>query len=115
MRQGGEVLSNSTKEWLLLSPGSNWELRADLDHQLKLPQQMAVTSLQPDILLWSTIAKTVIMVELTVPWEDGLETAFERRDTQTSQTGAKMQGGTLSLIQWRLAVEASLEPPLNGC
>ncbi len=57
MRQGGEVLSNSTKEWLLLSPGSNWELRADLDHQLKLPQQMAVTSLQPDILLWSTIAK----------------------------------------------------------
>ncbi len=65
VRQGGEVLSNSTKEWLLLSPGSNWELRADLDHQLKLPQQMAVTSLQPDILLcgglfsFSTVAKRV--------------------------------------------------------
>lgn len=67
VRQGGEALSNSTKEWLLLSPGGNWELRADLDDQLKFPPQMAVTFLQPDILLWSTIAKTVIMVERTVP------------------------------------------------
>ncbi len=67
VRQGGEVLSNSTKEWLLLSPGGNWELRANLDHQLKFPQQMALTFLQPDILFWSTIAKMVIMVERTVP------------------------------------------------
>lgn len=54
-------------------------MRADFDLQLKFPQQIAVSSLRPDILLWSTIAKTVIMVELMVPWEDGLEAAFERR------------------------------------
>ncbi len=31
VRQGGEALSSTTKQWSLLSPGGNWDLRADLD------------------------------------------------------------------------------------
>ncbi|RXN06478.1 hypothetical protein ROHU_002717 [Labeo rohita] len=89
VRQGGEALRSSTKEQSLLPPGGNWELKADLDHQLKFPQQTAVTSLRPDVLLWSTTAKIVIMVELTVPWKVGLEVAFEwkkERYTDLSDT-----------------------------
>ncbi|XDV39419.1 hypothetical protein PO909_008669 [Leuciscus waleckii] len=88
VRQGGEALGSSTKEWSLLSPGGNWELRVDLDHQLKFPQQIDVTSLQPDIVLWSAIARTVIMVELTVPWEDGLDSAFERKKEKYADLSA---------------------------
>ncbi|XP_016140413.1 uncharacterized protein [Sinocyclocheilus grahami] len=94
VRQGGEVLSSTTKEWSLLSPGGNWELRADIDHQLKFPQQITITSLRPDIVLWSTIIKTVIMVELTVPWEDGLESAFDRKkETYADLTAACTEAG----------------------
>ncbi len=79
MRKGGEVISSTTKQWSLLSPGGNWELRADLDCQLKFPRQITITSLWPDIVLWSTTTRTVIMAELAVPWVDGLESEFERK------------------------------------
>lgn len=54
-------------------------MRADLDRQLKFPQEITTTSLRPDIVLWSTPTTTVIMVALTVPWEEGKEAAFERK------------------------------------
>ncbi|GAA6076943.1 uncharacterized protein LOC122133219 [Tachysurus ichikawai] len=31
-----------------------WDLRTDLGRQLKFPQQIVITSLRPDIVIWST-------------------------------------------------------------
>lgn len=40
---------------------------------------IAVTTLRPDIVLVSDSSKQVVLLELTVPWEDHLEEACERK------------------------------------
>ena len=37
------------------------------------------TSLRPDIVIWSTVPKVMILVELTVPWEERTDEANERK------------------------------------
>ncbi len=51
----------------------------DLDRQLKFPPEIAVISSRPDIVLWSAGTKQIIMLELTVPWEERIEEAYERK------------------------------------
>lgn len=43
--------------------------------QLKFPYEITTTSLWPDTVLWLTTA----MAELTVPWEEFMEAAYERK------------------------------------
>ena len=57
----------------------DWQLLMDLEHQLKFPSHIAVTTLRPDIVLVSESTKQAVLLELTVPWEDRLEEAFERK------------------------------------
>ena len=64
-------------------------MRADLDKQLKFPKEVIPTSLRPDIVLWSISMRTVIMVELTVPWEEGMEAAFERKKAKNTELAAE--------------------------
>ncbi|KAM9850143.1 tectonic-1 [Aulostomus maculatus] len=56
-----------------------WELRVDLGKQLKFPEIVATTSLRPDVVLTSATSKQVVLLELTVPWEDHIEEANERK------------------------------------
>lgn len=51
----------------------------DPEHQLKFPCHTAVTTLRPDIVLVSELSKQVVLLELTIPWEDHLEEALERK------------------------------------
>ena len=53
----------------VLDRGGDWELRVDLDRKLVFPEIMDST-LRPDMVLWSRQAKTIIVIELTVPWEE---------------------------------------------
>ena len=85
VKQGGKPQNTSKNPQSLLAAGCEWNMRADLDRQLKFPQEITATSLRPDIVLWSTSTKTVIMVELTVPWEEGMEAAFERKRDKYSE------------------------------
>lgn len=45
-------------------------MRVDLDKQLVFPREIVDTALRPDIVMWSTAAKRVLIIELTVPWEE---------------------------------------------
>ncbi len=62
-----------------LTPGSEWKMEADLGRQLHFPRTICTTTLRPDMVLWTTARKTALLVELTVPWEEGLEAAHERK------------------------------------
>jgi len=42
-------------------------------------QDVVQTSLPPDIVIWSTVPKVMILVELTVPWEERTDEANERK------------------------------------
>ena len=63
----------------ILATAKDWQLSVDLEGQLKFPQHIARTTLRPDILLVSESMKTIIIMELTVPWEDRLGEAHERK------------------------------------
>ena len=47
-------------------------MQVDLKRKLVFPEEVAVTSLRPDMILLSRSTKTILVVELTVPWEDRL-------------------------------------------
>lgn len=53
-------------------------VEVDLGRQLQFPQEICSTTLRPDVVLWSAAVKAAILIELTVPWEEGLEAAYER-------------------------------------
>ncbi|XP_053176235.1 uncharacterized protein LOC128359949 [Scomber japonicus] len=63
----------------LLGTAKDWQLRVDLGKQLKFPVSILKTSLRPDIVLQSESSKQVIMLELTVPWEERMEEASGRK------------------------------------
>ncbi len=63
----------------VLSSGSEWNMRVDLGRQLQFPREIVETSLRPDLIMWSEPCKTILLVELTVPWEEGMEAANERK------------------------------------
>ena len=57
----------------LLNVANDWILLADLDRRLVFPDVIVVTSLRPDIVMYSMESDTVIMVELTCPCEENIE------------------------------------------
>ncbi|XP_057310615.1 uncharacterized protein LOC130648580 [Hydractinia symbiolongicarpus] len=58
----------------ILHLASDWRLLSDLDLTLIVPPYLAVTQLRPDILLTSAMTKIVIILELTCPCEEYMET-----------------------------------------
>ncbi|XP_066302044.1 uncharacterized protein [Branchiostoma lanceolatum] len=51
----------------IVATASDWALQIDLDRQLVFPEEIAVTRLRPDVILWSKQTKQVVLIELTVP------------------------------------------------
>lgn len=60
-----------------LQRASDWELSVDLKRRLVFPQDVAVTSLRPDMVLLSRSRKAIIVAELTVPWEERLDVSHQ--------------------------------------
>jgi hypothetical protein len=78
----------------LLDAARDWKMQVDLDQQLKFPPEILNTNLRPDLVLWSTSQKSLIIVELTVPWEAAVGEAYERKKLKYSDIAveAKQQG-----------------------
>ncbi|XP_071170940.1 uncharacterized protein [Mytilus edulis] len=63
----------------LLVTATDWQMLVDLKQKLQFPPQIAVTNQIPDIVIWSASTKQAILLELTVPWEERIEDANERK------------------------------------
>ncbi|XP_076090373.1 uncharacterized protein LOC143062594 [Mytilus galloprovincialis] len=63
----------------LLVTATDWQMLVDLKQKLQFPPQIAVTNQRPDIVIWSASTKQAILLELTVPWEERIEDAYERK------------------------------------
>ena len=81
-------------------------MRVDLDKQLKFPDHVTSTSLRPDIVLSSVSSRQVLLIELTVPWEDRIEEANERKRSKYQELVEQCQRGG-----WK----ARCEPIEVGC
>ncbi|XP_064193957.1 uncharacterized protein LOC135256013 [Anguilla rostrata] len=86
----------------------DWQLLVDLERQLKFPNHIAGTTLRPDIVLVSESTKQAVLLELTVPWEDRLEEAVERK---LSKSVEKWLGCELSSF---LLLNNLLDPHQSG-
>ena len=57
----------------ILDESCCWEMRVYLKGKLQFPEEIAHTSLCPDIVIWSRRPKLAILIELTLPWEEKIE------------------------------------------
>jgi len=48
-------------------------MRVDLGRHLQFPREIVETLLCPDLIMWSEPSKKILFVDLTVPWEKGME------------------------------------------
>lgn len=70
------------KQSRLLKGAQDWQMLADLSKALHFPCHIAITTVRPDIVIWSDSRKCVHLVELTVPWEGNFDFANERKRTR---------------------------------
>lgn len=86
----------------ILGTAEDWEMILDLGRQLKFPEEIAVTSLRLDIVVWSQATRQVALIELTVPWEERIEEAHERKLGNYQSLTESQQRGWRT---WNLPVE----------
>ena len=56
-------------------------MEVNLGSKLHFPEALLSTTLRPDIIMWSPEGKKILLVELTVPWDEDCEEAPEKRKT----------------------------------
>ncbi|KAK0146506.1 hypothetical protein N1851_014169 [Merluccius polli] len=74
--------------------------------QLKFPGYITATSLRPDMVLPSESTKQVVILELTVPWEDRIEEAHECKRAKYAELSSECRNNG-----WK----ARCEPVEVGC
>ena len=90
VKKGSQSRSYSSKPRSnILSSADDWQVRCDLDGIGGFPEKISVTALRPDIIIWSETGKEVIIGELTVPWEDNIYEAHERKRTKYTELAAE--------------------------
>lgn len=72
-------LKNSTPYFKLKMSRLVLEPIQSSDHHIRT----ADATLRPNIILGSTMEKRVILIKLTVPWEQGIQDAYERKKSQS--------------------------------
>ena len=77
LKEGEQAPKSAPQPTGILNESRSWEMKADLKQQLQFPQEIALTTLRPDIVIWSRNPKRVVLVELTVPWEEQIEESHE--------------------------------------
>ena len=87
-----------------LNAARDWEMRVDLSQRLTFPPEIAATNLRPDLVLWSKTCRRVFIVELTVPWEDAIDEAFERKRLRYANLAAEAEGRGWNVKVWPVEV-----------
>lgn len=64
----------------LLDGANDWRIQFDYDHcMVPFPLEIYSTSERPDVVIWSASCKKAFLIELTVPAEEGIEAAMNRK------------------------------------
>ncbi|KAL1263729.1 hypothetical protein QQF64_006468 [Cirrhinus molitorella] len=87
-----------------LNAARDWEMRVDLSQRLTFPPEIAVTNLRPDLVLWAKSCRRVFIVEMTVPWEDAINEAFERKRLRYANLAAEAEGRGWNVKVWPVEV-----------
>jgi hypothetical protein len=78
-----KIPTSTTSKRTLLEFANDWKLLVDYDHKkITFPPIIVATDLRPDIILWSVRSRTVILLELTCPAEEGIAAAQVRKQSR---------------------------------
>ena len=92
VRQGQKIQKLGTVNPIgILEKANDWILLVDLKRRLIIPTELATSSLRPDMILYSTSSRRVYIIELTIPWEDSIFEAYERKKTKYSELASEMK------------------------
>ena len=83
-------IMNNTKSGIL-DQAKDWQLEVDLDRQLRFPE-IVQTNLKPDIVLWSAAMKKIIIIELTIPWEERCGEANKQKKAKYDELMTEFRG-----------------------
>ncbi|KAL3976668.1 homeobox protein Meis3 [Sarotherodon galilaeus] len=83
--------SPSTPDLGPLKVARDRQMQVDLDQRLIFPTQIVITTLRPDLILWSNSQKLAYVIELMVPWEEAIEEAFERKKLRYANLAAEAE------------------------
>ena len=75
----------------MFTPGKEWQMLADLMKQLVLQREIMTTTLRTDIVMWFMMEKRVLLIKLTIPWEEGMTAAHERKHQRYTELAAECQ------------------------
>ena len=96
---------------------ADWKLLSDLGDKLVFPSFIAITRLRPDIVLFSTSIKTVIILELTCPCEENMEEWHQKKffkyDPLT--TSIRYSGWTVYFFAVEVGARGYCSTSLKSC
>lgn len=75
----GQVLTKLAELLEKAKASKEWQILPDLKRQLVFPREIMTTTLRPDIVMQSAVERRVVMIELTIPWEEGMTAAHKRK------------------------------------
>ena len=99
----GEKKESKVEGTGVMATATDWQMRADVNQRLEFPSEIVSTPLRPDIVIWSRETRQVILLELTVPWEERIEEAHERKRSKYQELVEDCQ--SRSWKTWCLPVE----------
>ena len=109
--------SNKKRSLGLLHAAPDWKLLCDLDSKLVFPSFIAVTVLCPDIVLYSVVEKTVILIELTCPCEENMEqwhqTKYDKYEPLSS--AIKSNGWKVNLFPIEVGARGYCSTSVKSC
>ena len=93
--QEGKEVNKTIRRQGSLEDACDWEMQVDLRDKLVVPQEIASTTLRPDIVLWSRSRMRVYFIELTVPWEELVAEAYERKRLMYIKLGGRSRAARM--------------------
>ena len=84
VKAGKSVPKSKVKPTGILHLASDWVIVSDLQNSYIFPGHIALTSLRPDIVIFSNSLKRVILIELTCPCEENMESWHSIKLTKCS-------------------------------
>ena len=105
MKEGEQTKTKSRKaSSSCLDVANDWKILVDLDKKLVFPQVVFVTSLRPDIVIWSEEKRQVFIIELTVPDELGMQRARQRKRDKYEDLVLEIQKRKWKVDLWTIEV-----------
>ena len=106
VRKGVKVLCNRTPPVGILHHASDRILLADLNKNYCFPVHIALTQVRPDFTIFSNSLRKVILIELTCPCEENMESWHGTKINKYLALKAIIasKGWCVELLQWRLVL-----------